>query len=163
MANARWTHDKAGLHEAWWNAAFIFTKPEFLCMAHLFMHYTDIATINNFGAWSCTLLCRLTSSVQETFTFFESRVLTHYSCCWWPLWKQGTYKLQLLLAASLKARNFTLHLLLGGPMRARYLHITIAVGVSFESMVGYLHIKVAVGYPFESKVVTHYNCCWGIH
>jgi len=48
-------------------------------------------------------------------------------------------------------------------MRARYLHITIAVGVSFESMVGYLHIKVAVGYPFESKVVTHYNCCWGIH
>jgi len=21
---------------------------------------------------------------------FESILLAHYSCCWWPLWKQGT-------------------------------------------------------------------------
>jgi len=29
---------------------FIFTKLEFLCMAHLLMHYTSKATINNLGA-----------------------------------------------------------------------------------------------------------------
>jgi len=26
----------------------------------------------------------------------ESILLTHYSCCWWPHWKQGTYTLKLL-------------------------------------------------------------------
>jgi len=34
----------------------------------------------------------------------ESKVLTHYDCCWGPLWKQSTYTLQLLLGASLKAK-----------------------------------------------------------
>jgi len=27
----------------------------------------------------------------------HSSLLTHYSCCWWPLWKQDTYTLKLLL------------------------------------------------------------------
>jgi len=48
------------------------------------------------------------------------------------------------LGASLKARNFTLRLLLGAPVKTRH-----------------LHIKVAVGGPSESKVLTHYNSCWG--
>jgi len=50
----------------------------------------------------------------------HSSLLTHYSCCWWPLWKQGTYTIKLLLGALLKARC---------------LHITNAVGDPFESMV----------------------------
>jgi len=29
----------------------------------------------------------------------EIKVLTHYNCCWGPLWKQATYTLQLLLGA----------------------------------------------------------------
>ena len=91
---------------------------------------------------------------------FESKVLTHFNCCWWPLWKQGTRTLQLLLGAPLQAQylhiapsmkfksrvlthfsgcwgplwkqiTFKLHLLLRAPLKAKYLHMTVSVGRAF--------------------------------
>jgi len=44
-------------------------------------------------------------------------------------------------------------------LKARYLHITIAVGGPVKAM--YLHITIAVGGPFESKVLTNYSCWFG--
>ena len=48
---------------------------------------------------------------------------------------------------------------MGTPLKARYLHITVAVGAPFQAE--YLHITVAVGGPFESKVPEHYSFCRG--
>jgi len=50
-------------------------------------------------------------------------------------------------------------LALGAPLKAWYLHITIAVGGLFESREFY--ITVIVGGPFEIKVLIHYDYCLG--
>jgi len=41
-----------------------------------------------------------------------SSLLTNYSCCWGPLWKQGTY---------------TFNVDVWAPLKAQYLHITVVV------------------------------------
>jgi len=50
---------------------------------------------------------------------FESRVLKHFSGFWGPLWKQITMKLQLLL---------------GGPLKAEYVHITVSFRCTFSEV-----------------------------
>jgi len=87
---------------------------------------------------------------------FERWAPTHCNCCWSPLWKQNTNTIQLL-RAPLKAGylQYILQLLLlGASLKARNLHITVAIGGNFEKA-EYLHITVVIGSPFESRVLTY--------
>ena len=94
---------------------------------------------------------------------FESMVLIHYNFCLRRLWKHTTCTLQLLFGALCKQGRptYTLQLLLRTPLRPRYLHITIAVWVLFESKVR-IHYNCCLGHLWNhSTLLAHYSCCWG--
>jgi len=77
---------------------------------------------------------------------FESKVFTHYNCCWGPLWKQSSLLIHYSWAHS-KAQGA--------------LHITIAIVGLYES-VGLTCYSWYFG-PFESRIglLTECSCCWG--
>jgi len=64
----------------------------------------------------------------------QIKVFTHYNCYWEPLWKQGTYTLQLLLGPIWKQGTYTLHLLLGAPLKVEYLHTTVSFRGVFDDV-----------------------------
>jgi len=78
---------------------------------------------------------------------FESKVLTQYNCCWGPLWNQGTCTLRLLVGTSLKARYFTLQLLLWSLWKQGTYTLQFLLG--------------APSMKFKSRVLTHFRGCWG--
>jgi len=49
----------------------------------------------------------------------EKKVLTHYTCFWCPLWKQGTYTLQMILGIPLKNKVLTHYTCCWGPFESR--------------------------------------------
>jgi len=75
---------------------------------------------------------------------------THFNCFWQPLWKQGILHYSC---------NFTLRLLLGASLKARYLHITVAVGGPFDRK-EITHWNCCWA-PLKARYYAHYNCCWG--
>jgi len=87
---------------------------------------------------------------------FTTIVLAHCSSCWWLLWKQGTYTLQLLLGAPLKQGTYTLRLLLGASLKADYLQIAVAVGGPLKAK--YLQVSFCRGF-FESRLLTYDLLC----
>ena len=110
-----------------------------------------------------------------------------------PLWKQGPYTLQFLLVASLKARYLKITIVVGGsfeskvltyynccwglfesmkfyiifvvgtPLKARCLHMIMAVGGGLSKQSTYT-LQFLLGAPsmkFKCRVLTRFSGCWG--
>ena len=66
------------------------------------------------------------------------------------------------MGTPVKARYLHITLAVGAPLKARYLHITLAVGGSFKFK--YLHTTISFRGPsmkFNSRVHTYFSYCWG--
>ena len=71
------------------------------------------------------------------------------------------FHITITVGASLKVYNFTLYLLLGGPLEERYLHTAVAVGGYFASgVLTHNSFFKAPSMKFESRVLTRFNGCW---
>jgi len=93
--------------------------------------------------------CRPVTYTLQLVTLgpFESKVFTHYQCCWGPHWKQSSLLVHYSCCwAPLKARYFT--------------HYNYYWGL-FESVVSLLTHYLCYCGPFESRVLTQRSCCWG--
>jgi len=55
-----------------------------------------------------------------------TKLLTHYNCCCWPLWKQGILHYSCYLGPLWKQVAYTSQLLLWARLKGEHLHITIS-------------------------------------
>ena len=78
----------------------------------------------------------------------QSKLLTHCSGDWGPLWKQTAYTLQLLLGALQKQSTYTLNVLLGTTWKATCLYIAVAFGPLWKQ--GAHTLQLLLGAPLKA-------------
>jgi len=68
---------------------------------------------------------------------FKSRVLTHFSSCWGPLWKQITFK-AVSVGAPLKAKHLNITVSVGGPFERRRFSCVLLCSILYEWIISFL-------------------------
>jgi len=77
------------------------------------------------------------------------------------LWKDGTYTLQLLLAALWQHSSLRAHCNCCLCPLWKHIIYTLQLLLLVTLKARYLHLKAAAGGPFESQLLAPYSCCWG--
>ena len=142
----------AGGHSGPWGGPRCHRGPKFSPIRKLRSPKMKYEALNQ---WNLGALWKKGLCISVTLGPFETKVFTHYNCCWGSLSKQSILHITVAFGDLFESvvSLLTYYICYFGPLKAECLRNAVAVGRPCKAE--YLHITFVIGGPFESRVLNY--------